>query len=53
MNEEQPKPADKCDDCIWSNHCQWFLGLGYRPDGPCDWDPSRFQEWPAIEAKAR
>lgn len=32
----------KCDTCRHTERCRWLLGESYRPNGPCDWVPSRW-----------
>lgn len=41
--ERPASGARPCSECHRSDLCQFLLGPSYRAEGPCDWDPSRFQ----------
>lgn len=36
--------SEQCQDCAHQERCKWLLGTSYRPDGPCDWTPSKWSQ---------
>ena len=45
--------ADQCADCQRADFCSQYLGSSYRPDGPCDWIPSRFVKSAHVDTEEK